>query len=70
MKCKACGQETDKQTTRIIITFSISNPELVDVQVENEYEELSMAMCLNNRKQLHALLDTTLDEISNKLFKM
>lgn len=68
MKCKACGQKTDKETTKIILTFSISNPIEMDIVVENKYEQLSMEMCLRNRKQLHGLLDKTLDEISSRIF--
>lgn len=64
MKCKACGQETDKETTKIVLTFSISNPESVDIKVENNYEQLSMKHCMNNKKVLHELLDKAIDKIS------
>ena len=68
MKCKACEQETDKETTKIILAFSISNPESVDVKVENKYSRLSMELCMKNKKQLHELLDIALDKISTEIF--
>lgn len=68
MKCKACGKKTDKETTKIIMTFSVSQPEDMDIKVENKYSKLSMEMCIRNRKQLHELLDKTLDKISSEIF--
>lgn len=68
MKCKACGKKINKETTKIIMTFSISNPEDMDIKVENKYKKISMAMCINNRKQLHELLDKTLDKIGTEIF--
>lgn len=70
MKCKACGNETNKETTKIIITFSISSPKKVDIQVENKYERLSIEWILNNKQALHKLLDKSLDEISVRLFEI
>ena len=68
MKCKACNQETNKETTKIILVFSISNPEGIEIILENNYRKLSIEMCIRNKKQLHELLDKSLDEISNELF--
>ena len=68
MKCKACSQETNEETTKIILTFSISNPESVDIKLENNYKQLSMEMCIRNKKQLHDLLDKSLDKLSTELF--
>ena len=68
MKCKACNQETNKETTKIIMAFSISHPEEMDIQVENNYKRLSMEFCLRNKEQLHKLLDISLDKISTEIF--
>lgn len=65
-KCKACGQKTGKETTKITLVFSISNPEEVEINVENKYKKLCAATVINNRKALHNLLDKTLDKISNE----
>ena len=68
MKCKACNQETNKETTKIIMAFSISNPEEVDIKVENNYSRLSIEWCMRNNKQLHTLLDMALDKIATEIF--
>ena len=63
MECKARGQET----TRIILTFSVSKPENMDIKVENDYEELSAAICINNKKVLHEVLDKAIDKIASEI---
>ena len=57
MKCKACGNETGEETTKITMVFSISHPENIDIKVDNKYKKLSIEMCLRNKQQLHQLLN-------------
>jgi len=56
-----------EETTQIILTFSISNPEEMGIKVENDYSSLSLEMCLKNKKALHNLLDEALEGIEGKL---
>ena len=54
--------------TEIKIYFDIHNPNSMEIEVNNDYDRLSMADTINFREALHKVLDKSLDKIGTEIF--
>lgn len=66
-KCEMCKRKF-KEFTELSIVFNIKEPTTMRIECKNNYEHLSMADTITFRKELHKVLDKSLDEIATQIF--